>query len=133
MKNQKMFNLFLFTFIILGFNMAAVAQTKTLIKRTNYKTETIEFGVGGTISIIGAPNGSIKVEGWQKNAVEISAEVEMQADSEADLAELAKVNGFAIDNDFGQHSHYERRHARQKLSKARGEKVPKRLVEMPLK
>ncbi len=89
-----MFNLFLFAFIILGFNMAAVAQTKTLIKRTNYKTETIEFGVGGTISIIGAPNGSIKVEGWQKNAVEISAEVETQADSEADLAELAKVNGF---------------------------------------
>ncbi len=77
------------------------AQTKTLIKRTNYKTETVEFGVGGTVSIIGAPQGSIKVEGWNKNEVEISAEVEMQAENEADLAELAKVNGFAIDEDFG--------------------------------
>jgi len=133
MKNQKMFNLFLFAFIILGFNMAAVAQTKTLIKRTNYKTETIEFGVGGTISIIGAPNGSIKVEGWQKNAVEISAEVEMQADSEADLAELAKVNGFAIDNDFG-HIRITSvgTHDKNYLKRV-AKKFPKRLVEMPLK
>ena len=128
-----MFNLFLFAFIILGFNMAAVAQTKTLIKRTNYKTETIEFGVGGTISIIGAPNGSIKVEGWQKNAVEISAEVEMQADSEADLAELAKVNGFAIDNDFG-HIRITSvgTHDKNYLKRV-AKKFPKRLVEMPLK
>lgn len=113
--------------------MAAVAQTKTLIKRTNYKTETIEFGVGGTISIIGAPNGSIKVEGWQKNAVEISAEVEMQAASEADLAELAKVNGFVIDNDFG--------HIRitsvgthdKSYMKRVAKKFPKNLLTMPLK
>ncbi len=73
----------------------------TLIKRTTYKTETVEFGVGGTVSIIGAPAGSIRVEGWSKNAVEISAEVEMQAATEADLAELAKVNNFIIDDDFG--------------------------------
>jgi hypothetical protein len=36
-----------------------------------------------------------------KNQVEITAEVEMQAPTEADLTELAKVNGFVIDDDFG--------------------------------
>jgi len=77
------------------------AQTQPLIKRTNYKTETVEFGVGGTVSIIGAPSGAITVEGWNKNQVEITAEVEMQAATEADLTQLAKVNGFVIDDDFG--------------------------------
>lgn len=75
-------------------------KTQTLLKRTTYKTETVELGAGGTVTITGAPNGSITVEGWQKNEVEISAEVEMQAPTEADLTELAKVNSFAIDEDF---------------------------------
>lgn len=100
------FNLCLSAILFLLFALPCWAQTNSsgvgaLIKRTNYKTETVDFGVGGTVSIIGAPSGSIKIEGWQKNAVEISAEVEMQAATEADLAELAKVNNFVIDNDFG--------------------------------
>jgi len=85
----------------MNLTVVSCAQTKPLIKRTTYKTETVEFGAGGTVSIIGAPAGSIVVEGWQKNAVEISAEIETQAATEADLAELARVNGFAIDDSFG--------------------------------
>jgi beta-xylosidase len=111
----------------------AQEKTQSLIKRTAYKTETVELGAGGTVSVIGAPSGSIKVEGWQKNAVEISAEVEMQAASEADLAELAKVNGFVIDNDFG--------HIRitsvgthdKSYMKRVAKKFPKNLLTMPLK
>jgi hypothetical protein len=107
--------------------------TKQLIKRTNYKTETVEFGVGGTISIIGAPAGSITIEGWSKNAVEISAEVEMQAATETDLDELAKVNGFVIDDDFG--------HVRitsvgthdKNYLKRVAKKFPKNLLAMPFK
>lgn len=76
------------------------AQTKPLLKRTTYKTETVELGAGGTVSITGAPNGSITIEGWQKNEVEISAEVEMQAATEADLVELSKINGYAVDADM---------------------------------
>jgi hypothetical protein len=96
-------NICLSAAIMFLFSLVCFAQNSggTLIKRTNYKTETVDFGVGGTVSIVGAPSGSIRVEGWQKNAVEISAEVEMQAATEADLAELAKVNNFVIDNDFG--------------------------------
>lgn len=109
------------------------AQTKSLIKRTNYKTENVEFGVGGTVSIIGAPNGSIKVEGWQKNTVEITAEVEMQAETEADLAELAKINGFVIDNDFG-HLRITSvgTHDKSYLKRV-AKKFPKRLLGLPFK
>ncbi|HLM62448.1 MAG TPA: hypothetical protein VK308_16730 [Pyrinomonadaceae bacterium] len=126
--------LFLSAVLIFLFLVPCYAQeTKALIKRTAYKSETVEFGIGGTVSIIGAPNGSISVEGWQKNAVEISAEVEMQAASEADLAELAKVNGFVIDNDFG--------HIRitsvgthdKSYMKRVAKKFPKLLLAMPLK
>jgi len=101
MKNRKLSGLFLFMVVFLSLIVVSFAQTNPLFKRTTYKTETVEFGVGGTVSIIGAPVGSIVVEGWQKNAVEISAEVEMQAATEAELAELARVNGFAIDDSFG--------------------------------
>ena len=90
---------YLSAFALLLFLAPCFAQTPNLIKRTTYKTETVELGAGGTVTITGAPNGSISVEGWQKNQVEITAEVEMQAATEADLAELAKVNNFAIDAD----------------------------------
>ncbi len=110
-----------------------IKQNKPLIKRTNYKTETIEFGVGGTVSIIGAPNGSITVEGWSKNQVEITAEVEMQAPTEADLAELAKVNGFVIDDDFG-HIRITSvgTHDKNYLKRVT-KKFPKNLLAMPFK
>jgi hypothetical protein len=101
MKNQKLFGLFLFAIAFVNLTVVSLAQTNPLIKRTTYKTETVEFDAGGTVSIIGAPVGSVVVEGWQKNAVEITAEVEMQAATEADLAEIARVNGFAIDDSFG--------------------------------
>lgn len=66
-----------------------------------YKTEAVEFGVGGTVTIVGAPNGSVSVEGWSKNEVEVSAEIEMYGATEEDLAQLAAVNGFVINDDFG--------------------------------
>lgn len=53
------------------------------------------------MTIVGAPNGTIVVEGWSKNEIEVSAEVEMQAETEADLAQLAQVNGFILDESLG--------------------------------
>ena len=127
-------HLFLFAVTIFLFLAPCFAQeSKPLIKRTNYKTETVEFGVGGTVSIIGAPAGSITIEGWGKNAVEITAEVEMQAETESDLNELSKVNGFVIDDDFG--------HLRvtsigthdKNYMKRVAKKFPKNLLAMPFK
>jgi hypothetical protein len=87
------------TFFLLS--LPLLAQTKPLIKRTTYKTESVEFGGGGTVSVVGAPNGSIAIEGWQKNEVEISADIEVQAENESDLALLAQVSGFVLDEGFG--------------------------------
>jgi hypothetical protein len=50
------------------------------------------------VTIIGAPQGSIKIEGWSRNEVDISAEIELHADTEADLDLLAAVNNFVLDD-----------------------------------
>lgn len=132
MKNQKI-NPFVFVLFFLSVSTFAFAQTKQLIKQTTYKTDNIEFGVGGTVTITGAPSGSIIVEGWQKNEVEITAEIEIQAENEADLAQLAQVNGFALDESFG--------HIRiitigtfdKNYMKRVAKKFPKNLLAMPFK
>ncbi|HEX8368384.1 MAG TPA: hypothetical protein VF604_07565 [Pyrinomonadaceae bacterium] len=112
---------------------AAYPQTAPLIKRTTFKSEKIDFGAGGTVTIVGAPIGSITIEGWQKNEIEVQAEIEIQAATEADLALLTQVDGFVLDEDFG--------HARivsvgthdRDYMKRVAKKFPKQLLGVPFK
>src|SRR5690606_16624041 len=83
-------------FLVLSFTSAS-AQ----LKRTTTKSDAFDFGAGGTITIQGAPNGSITVEGWQKNEVEIVAEITVEAANDADLDRLSKVTGFQLDESMG--------------------------------
>jgi len=75
------------------------AQTASLLKRSTSRYETRRFAYGGTLTIIGPPSGSIVIEGWQRSEVEISANIEWQAGSEQDLAQLVMVNNFVLDED----------------------------------
>src|SRR5437868_7279819 len=77
------------------------AQTPALLKRTTTKTDKFDFAAGGTVAIVGAPAGSIRIVGGAKNQVEINAEIELQAASEAELAKLADVTGFVTDEGPG--------------------------------
>lgn len=132
MKNQIIIRFFLFAAVFLGFNSICEAQSK-LLKRTTYKTDTIEFGAGGTLSVIGAPNGSISVEGWQKNEIEISAEIEVQAENENDLAEIAKVVGFMTDTSLSQTRIISVGTHDRKYLKQVAKKFPKHLLTMPFR
>ena len=131
--NKKIINLLVLSASIFMFAGFLHAQGKQLSKRTTFKSEKIEFGAGGTVTIIGAPEGSIKIEGWNKNELEISAEIEVQAETEADLAQLSQINGFAIDDTFG--------HVRiitvgtndKEYIKRVAKKFPKKLLNMPFK
>lgn len=75
----------------------AYAQASPQLKRTTFKTETFEAGPASTLSLIGSPRGSIRIEGWNRNEIEISAEIEVAAGTEEDLTRLASVTGFLID------------------------------------
>jgi hypothetical protein len=134
MKNKIIYGFFVFsTLLLFALSLPVLGQTKQLLKRTTYKTETVEFGVGGTISIIGAPTGAITIEGWQKNEVEISAEIEVQAENEGDLALLAAVNSFTFDVTMGRISIISVGTHDKSYLKREGKKLAKKLLGMPVK
>jgi hypothetical protein len=134
MKSKKIcVHLFLSVVSIFLLSSPIFAQAKPLLKRTTYKTEKIDFGAGGTVSIMGAPNGSISIEGWQKNEVEISADIEVQAETEADLALLAQVNSFLLDENFGHITIQSVGTYDKKYLKSVAKKFPKNLLTMPFR
>lgn len=106
---------------------------RPMIKSVTTKAEAVPFGVGGTVTIQGAPEGSISIQGWNKSELQVTAEIELQAESEADLAQLAKVNGFTFDESFG--------HIRiltvgthdKEYMKLKAKKFPKKLLGLPWK
>ncbi len=119
-------------FCVLVLSFSAFSQPK-LLKQSTSKTQTTTFGVGGTLTVNGAPQGSITIEGWSKNEIEITTEVEVQAENEADLALVASVNGFVVDDTFnhiqiitvGMHD--------KDFMKKKFKKFPKRLLNLPWK
>lgn len=88
--NKKRFELCLL--LVVAFSITAFAQT-----RTTTKTDKFDFGSGGTVTITGAPNGSVKVVGWQKNEIEVIATIGIEATNDTDFAKLAEVTGFVAD------------------------------------
>ena len=131
-------NIILLTILICAASVSSAAQqTKpaipTLLKRTATRHEATRFNYGGTVTIIGAPKGSITVEGWQRNEVELTADIEWQAESEADLNVLAPLNNFAFDEDAdhlriitsGTHD--------REFMKRVAKNFPKRLLNLPWK
>ena len=67
--------------------------------RTTTRHELRRIAYGSTLTIIGPPDSSITIEGWQRNEVDVSAEIQLRADTEADLDLLAAVNTFVLDED----------------------------------
>ena len=67
--------------------------------RTTTRHELRRLPYGGTLTIIGPPDSSITIEGWQRSEVDVSAEIQLRADTEKDLDLLAAVNTFVVDED----------------------------------
>jgi hypothetical protein len=87
-------------------NNAFAQKKKTLdpnrplqLVRTTLRHEVRRFAYGGTLTLVGAPDGSITIESWPRNEVDITAEIQLRADTEADLDLLAAVNGLVLDDD----------------------------------
>src|SRR3954470_9444143 len=64
---------------------AREAAPPPVLTRTTTKHEARRFGYGGTLTGIGAPAGSITIEAWNKREVDITADIELHAATEADL------------------------------------------------
>lgn len=81
-------------------NAPAVAAATPALKRATSRHEVRRFNYGSTLTLVGAPAGSITIEAWPKSEVEITAELELYANTEEELALLATVNTFTIDEDI---------------------------------
>src|SRR5437763_16429848 len=84
-------------FAILLIIVTPALSQDALLTRTTTRRETRRFSYGGTITLIGAPRGSVTVEGWPRDEVQLVAEIELKAPTEAELDQLATVNSFVFD------------------------------------
>jgi hypothetical protein len=76
-----------------------IASAGPLLTRTATRHEKRRLGYGSTVTIVGAPQGSITVEGWPRSEVEVTADIELRAETEADLNSLAVVNSWVLDDE----------------------------------
>jgi len=104
-----------------------------LLTRSTRRTERSRLNYGGTVTLIGAPRGAVTVEGWSRNEVELTAEIELKAETEADLDQLAKVNSFVFDEDLNHISILTvGTHDRAYIKKT-AKNFPKKLLNLPWK
>lgn len=107
--------------------------TEPQLVRTSTKTFNRRFGYGGTLTVTGAPRGNIIIEGWNKNEIELTADVEVRAYTEEDLARLATVNTFLFDEDFNHLRVTTTGMNDKKYLRTVAKDFPKRLLTMPWK
>ena len=85
------------------------------------------------MTISGAPNGSITIEGWERNEVDVRAEIELHAASEEDLNRLAVVNSFLVDEDANHIRILTTGTHDRKFLKRAAKDFPKSLIGLPWK
>ena len=130
---MKKYQLLFLAVCIALFSFMTFAQTPQMVKRTITKTDSFEFGAGGTVAVAGAPNGSIHITGTNKNEIEITAVIELQAANEADLAQLAAVTGFVTDEMTGRTGIISYGTYNKLGNKQLWKKFPKNLMGLPLR
>jgi hypothetical protein len=119
--------------LVLAAAVAGYGQAAGTIKRTTHKTDRMPFGVGGTLAVVGAPHGSIRIEGWSQNEVDISATIHIEASNEADIAKLSQVTGFALQETLGRTGVVSVGPNDKKALRKFDKKFPKHLIGAPFR
>src|ERR1044072_1985390 len=115
------------------YSQQKAAPEVQLLTRTTTRRETARFSYGGTVTLIAAPRGSVTVEGWQRNEVEVTANIELKGPTEADLDQLAKVNTFVFDEDLNHISVLTTGTHDRAFMKRSAKNFPKKLLNLPWK
>lgn len=103
------------------------------LTRTTTRHELRRLPYGSTVTLLGAPAGSITIEAWPRPEIDITADVELRADTEEDLTRLAAVNTFLLDEEpnhlriitTGMHD--------KKFMRRTAKDFPKKLLTLPWK
>src|ERR1700752_156086 len=129
----KLLILLIFVLVTPVYSQKPAAPEIQLLTRATTRRETARFSYGGTVTLIAAPRGSVTVEGWQRNEVEVTANIELKAPTEADLDQLAKVNTFVFDEDLNHISILTTGTHDRALMKKSFKNFPKNLLNLPWK
>jgi hypothetical protein len=99
----------------------AAVPNLQLLTRSTRRRETARLNYGGSVTI----------EGWDRNEVEVVADLELKAATEAELDQLARVNTFVFDEDLNHVSILTvGTHDRQFMKKS-ARNFPKKLLNLP--
>ena len=130
-----MAKLFFVILLLVGpvYSQQKAAPEIQLLTRTATRRETARFSYGGTVTLIAAPRGSVTVEGWPRNEVEVTANIELKAPTEADLDQLVKVNTFVFDEDLNHISVLTTGTHDRAFMKRSAKNFPKKLLNLPWK
>ena len=85
------------------------------------------------MTLVAPPVSSITIEGWSRNEIEIEADIELQAPTEADLNLLAAINNLAIDVDTNHVRILTSGTHDKKYLQRVAKKFPKALIGLPWK
>src|SRR4030095_6202680 len=111
----------------------APAVAPVFLTRTATRREIRRFAYGGTVTIIGAPKGDVTIEGWPRSEVEVVADIELKAETKADLDRLAAVNNFSFDEDTNHISILTIGTHDRSYMKKTAKNFPKNLLNLPWK
>lgn len=128
--------LLLLVVILFVFASPAFPQTVPeiqLLTRSSTRREVRRFAYGGTVTLVGAPRGAVTVQGWNRNEVELVADIEIKGPTEADLDQLAVVNSFVFDEDMNHLSVLTTGTHDRAFMKRAAKNFPKRLLNLPWK
>jgi hypothetical protein len=112
---------------------ATPAPTAPTLKRTTTRHESRRFSYGSTLTVLGAPSGSVTIEAWSRSEVDITADIELQADTEEDLARLSQVNSFILDEDVNHLRIVTTGTHDKKFMRRAAKDFPKKLLSLPWK
>src|SRR3989475_10281169 len=141
-KNSTSFFFFCLSLISICFLATPVSAQKVkqsnqsatpLLTRTIPRHENFRLAYGGSVTIVGAPAGSIIIEGWQRNEVDVNAEIELHGGTTQDLDRLAAVNTFVADEDTNHIRILTTGTHDRKLMKSVAKDFPKTLIGLPWK
>ena len=104
-----------------------------LLTRTIPRHENFRLAYGGSVTIVGAPAGSITIEGWQRNEVDVNAEIELHGGTTQDLDRLAAVNTFVTDDDTNHIRILTTGTHDRNFMKSMAKSFPKALIGLPWK
>lgn len=121
------------TFIIIAAAAMFSFGQGSSVKRTFTKTELRDLSPGGSVSILGAPVGSVRVKSWNTPRVEVTATIDIEAATEADVAKIAEVTTFVINETLGRVAILTVGTHDKDVVKKLGKRFPKQLVGLPFR